>query len=239
MDLTRRQLVSKSVVAGLGAAVAGSLTNRARAHDATAPQLRVPTPEAPLRVQVALFDGFEVIDALGPYDALSIASKLGGALATTLVTLNGEAEVVALDNVHVKPNAPFDPNADVLIVPGAPALWRGGGVPAGLTEAFTAFRQPGKLLATVCTGAVFAARAGLMTGRNVNTHKAAQTLLTELGAVLQQARVVDDGDLWSSSGVTAGIDLAIYLVESYFGAKVAMEVERVIEYERRGVVWRA
>jgi transcriptional regulator GlxA family with amidase domain len=176
---------------------------------------------------------------LAPFDALKIAAKVGAPIETTLVTVNGEAEVTALDDVRVKPTAAFDASADVLLVPGAPALWRSGAVPAGLSEALTAFREPGKLLGTICTGAVYAARAGLLQGRNANTHKAAQALITELGAVLQPVRVVDDGDLLSSGGVTSGIDLALYLVERYFGAATALQVEVVLEYERRGVVWRA
>lgn len=236
MSMTRRELVSNSLVAGLGVAVASSIAQRARAHDDR------PAPEnkpAVLRVQVAIFDGFEVTDALSPYDALKIAGKVGAPIETTLVTVNGEQEVTALDDVRVKPTAAFDASADVLLVPGAPALWRSGVTPTGLAEALAAFRKPGKLLGTICTGAVYAARAGLLQGRNANTHKAAQQLIVELGAVLQPVRVVDDGDLLSSGGVTAGIDLALYLIERYFGAAPAIQVQDILEYERRGVVWRA
>ncbi|HTU62666.1 MAG TPA: DJ-1/PfpI family protein, partial [Polyangiales bacterium] len=189
MTMTRREWVSNSLVAGLGVAVAGSFAQRARAHDDDdhPPE----TPPATLRVQVAIFDGFEVTDALAPFDVLKIAGKSGTPIETTLVTVNGEAEVTALDDVRVKPTAAFDPTADVLLVPGAPALWRSGVTPTGLAEALAAFREPGKLLGTVCTGAVYAARAGLLQGRNANTHKAAQALIVELGAILQPVRVVD------------------------------------------------
>jgi transcriptional regulator GlxA family with amidase domain len=235
MTVTRRDLVSTGLMAGLGVAVGGALAQRARAHDGDE---HPPEPPAPLRVQVAIFDGFEVTDGLAPFDVLSIAGKVGAAIETTLVTLNGEAEVTALDDVGVKPTAAFDPSADVLVVPGAPALWRSGETPAGLNEALLAFREPGKLLATVCTGAVYTARAGLLKGRNANTHKNAQALIVELGAILQPVRVVDDGDLLSSAGVTSGIDLALHLIERHVGASTAIQVEQVVEYERRGVVWR-
>ncbi|MFI5272121.1 MAG: hypothetical protein ACHQ4H_03700 [Ktedonobacterales bacterium] len=51
--------------------------------------------------------------------------------------------------------------------------------------------------------------------------------------------MVDDGDLLSSGGVTSGLDLALWLVERFAGPRVATEVERRMEYERRGTVWRA
>jgi transcriptional regulator GlxA family with amidase domain len=244
MSITRRELVSNSLVASLGVAVAGAVAQRARAQDgppAPAPETNPSTATKPaaLRIQIAIFDGFLATDALAPFDALKVASKVGAAIETTLVTVDGAAEVNALDDLRVKPTAAFDPSADVLLVPGAPSLWRSGVTPPGLAEACAAFRAPGKLLVTVCTGAVFAARAGLLQGRNANTHKTAQSLIVELGAILQDVRVVDDGDLLSSGGVTGGIDLALYLIERYFGAAPAIQTQTIFEYERRGVVWRA
>jgi transcriptional regulator GlxA family with amidase domain len=86
---------------------------------------------------------------------------------------------------------------------------------------------------------VFAARAGPLNGRNATTHEVALDTIEQEGAILQHGRVVDDGDLISSGGVTSGIDLALYLVERYGGGPLAIQVEQVIMYERRGVVWRA
>lgn len=240
MALTRRELVSNGLVVGLGVAVASSVVH---AHDEEEPHPHPePEPEAPpalLRVQVALFDGFAVTDALAPFDVLKIAGKLGAPIEVSLVSVNGAQEVIALDDVRVKPTAAFDASADVLLVPGAPTLWQSVTPPVGLVEAFAAFLRPGKLIGTISTGAVFAARAGLLQARNANTAKAAHELIVELGAVLQPARVVDDGDFLSSAGGTAGLDLALYLIERHFGAALAVTVEGLLEYERRGIVWRA
>jgi transcriptional regulator GlxA family with amidase domain len=112
MDLTRRQLVGSGVAAGFGVALASSLRSHAAAHADPAPPK--PTPEAPLRIQVAVFDGFELTDGLAPYDVLKRAQQLSnGALVATLVSVNGAEAVTALDDVSLKPNAAFDPNADV------------------------------------------------------------------------------------------------------------------------------
>lgn len=231
MDTTRRSLITAGLVAGAGLAL--------HASAATAGPQPPKQPAGLTRFQVVLFDGFEVTDALAPFDVLKIASHVGAPFEVELVTVNDAEEVTALDNVRVKRTARLDAAADVLIVPGAPALWRGGGMPPGLESAVRAWRAAGKTLATVCTGAVFIARMGLLANRNANTHHAAHAVIQQLGANLIQARVVDDGDLLSSAGVTSGIDLAIYLVERYAGPQLAFATEQVVEHERRGTVWRA
>lgn len=198
-----------------------------------------PAP-GPVKIQIVLFDGFEVTDALAPFDALKISSKVGAPFEVNLVTLDDDVEeVTALDGVRVKRTARFDANADLLIVPGAPALWRQNSTPPGLAAALQSWTARRKTLVTVCTGAVFAARAGVMNGRNVNTHRAAADVIRALGVNLISARVVDDGNIISSGGVTSGIDLALYLVERYASAQLAIATEQILEYERRGTVWRA
>ncbi len=193
------------------------------------------------KIQILIFDGFEVTDALAPFDVLKIASKVGAPFDVTLVTLDDAVEeVTALDGVKIKRTARFDPTADLLVVPGGPSLWRNNIMPPGLPQAlqsWTASRR--KTLVTVCTGAVLAARAGVLADRNVNTHRAAHDVIQQLGVQLITARVVDDGNVISSGGVTSGIDLALYLVERYASAQVALATEQIVEYERRGTVWRA
>jgi transcriptional regulator GlxA family with amidase domain len=83
------------------------------------------------------------------------------------------------------------------------------------------------------------AQAGILKGRNVTTHAAALDALQKAGAHTIQARVVDDGDIISSAGVTSGLDLALYVIERFFGSHTAISMEHILEYERRGVVWPA
>jgi transcriptional regulator GlxA family with amidase domain len=82
------------------------------------------------------------------------------------------------------------------------------------------------------------AAAGLTQGRHATTHHVAREALRATGAVLVDARVVDDGDLITTGGITSGLDLALWLVEREAGAALALELERHLEYERRGTVWR-
>lgn len=229
--VTRRNLISTGIIGGV------SLPLFAASPTALAQQVTQPRP---IKIQVVLFDGFEVTDALAPFDALKISSKLGSLFETTLVTVNGATEVTALDDVRIKPTATFNPNADLLLVPGSGReFWSTGQMPEGLVDILKRWRQTRKTLVTVCTGAVFVARTGLLKGRNVTTHQGAFEAVRQEGANLINARVVDDGDILSSGGVTSGIDLALYLIERYFGAQLAIATETVLEYERRGTVWRA
>ena len=235
MSPTRRQLVSSGIASALGLSVLAGLRNHVDAEPQAGSSR---DPALPLRVQVVIYDGFAVTDALAPFEVWKLARKLGGAIQTTLVSATGAPSVTALHDVIVKPTASFDADADMLVVPGAAERWPTGGFPEGLEAAMRLFRGPDKLLATVCTGAVFAARAGHLSSRHATTHRSAHAILEQQGALLVPARVVDDGDLISAAGVTSGIDLALYGVERFLGSALAIQVEQAMEYERRGTPWR-
>ena len=70
------------------------------------------------------------------------------------------------------------------------------------------------------------------------THSDTRAALAAQGAKVVNARVVDDGDLVTTGGITSGLDGAVWLVERFLGAQFANQVETVLEYERRGTVWR-
>jgi transcriptional regulator GlxA family with amidase domain len=95
------------------------------------------------------------------------------------------------------------------------------------------------LVAAVCGGSLVLAMAGLLEGRNAVTHHLGMDVLAASGVNAVRARVVDDGNLISAGGVTSGLDLALYLLERELGPKVALEIEQLFAYERRGTAWRA
>jgi hypothetical protein len=88
-------------------------------------------------------------------------------------------------------------------------------------------------------GAMLVAAAGLLEGRPAITHHSAIDDLRAAGAEVIHARVVDAGDVITAGGVTSGLDLALHLVERDHGSAAALAAERELEYERRGIVWRA
>ncbi len=100
-----------------------------------------------------------------------------------------------------------------------------------------AMANPDVTVATVCGGSLALAMAGLLEGRNAVTHHLGMDLLEATGVNAVNARVVDDGDLVTSGAVTSGLDLALHLLDRSFGPQVALAVEELFAYERRGTVW--
>jgi transcriptional regulator GlxA family with amidase domain len=94
-------------------------------------------------------------------------------------------------------------------------------------------------VASVCTGALLLGEAGILHNRNATTNPAALHELSQYGAVVRQNRVVDDGNLVTAGAVTAGIDLALWLVQREFGEAVAGTVARAVAYPMPTDLWRA
>jgi transcriptional regulator GlxA family with amidase domain len=174
-----------------------------------------------MRVAVVVFEGFDELDAIGPLEVLRNAAAMGAAdLSVELVALDGAAEVTGDHGLRVRTDGSLDPDR------------------VDLPAAIKAAARGGAVVATVCTGAMLAASAGLTRGRPAITHHDAVEDLRASGARVVEARVVDDGDLVTAGGVTSGIDMALWLVERHFGADLADAVAAEIEHPRHGEVWR-
>jgi len=223
---------------GLAAPAAG----RGTAHDIPAW-----SRERPFRVQMVLFDGVAEQDFIGPNEAFTIAGfSTKGAVAVEYVTGTVPRTIRALGGTRVVVEKGWSPRAaDLLLVPGGgptgpdePGVAheiKKGQLPRSIAAAVR-----GKLvIGSVCTGALILAAAGLTRGRPCNTHHKVRAQLAESGAVVKDARVVDDGDLITSAGSTSGIDLALHVLNREFGADFAVMIAGVLEFEPRGTVWTA
>jgi transcriptional regulator GlxA family with amidase domain len=189
-------------------------------------------------VQILLYDGFDELDAIAPYEILS-----GAGLRTELVTLEPVDRITASHGALIAPHGTLAQRPDLLVVPGggwgarAPAgTWaeyERGVLPAAIAERHAS----GSLLASVCTGAMLLARAGILAGRPATTHHVAYGDLRADGAdVREDARVVDDGDVITCGGVTSGIDMALHVLARERGREVAAAAARLLEHEPRGPV---
>ncbi|GAB4584942.1 DJ-1/PfpI family protein [Nocardia sp. IFM 10818] len=207
--------------------------------------------------QIVLFDGFGPMDVVGPYDVFCAGAMVtGGALEVELVSAEGEREVPGgVGTLGLRATTVFDPRrADIVVVPGAagdipePGTQPGeDSIPAILARCLEtplpgllkqALDQPGSTVAAVCGGSVLLSMAGLIQGRCATTNHLGMDVLEATGARPVHARIVDDGDLVTAGGVTSGLDLGLYLLERDFGPQVALSVEKLFEFERRGTVWR-
>jgi transcriptional regulator GlxA family with amidase domain len=209
------------------------------------------------RFQFVLFDGFDPLDVIAPYEVLTAGrDALGGGFDLELVTAEGPRTVpsgtpgialtatgtldAAAPGFVVVPGASGpvdgDPDAGVETIPVLLARFAGSDAAPLLAACLAA---PHITVAAVCGGSLALAMAGLLEGRSASTHVLGMDLLDAAGVTAVGARVVDDGDLLSSGGVTSGLDLGLYLLEREFGPRIARAVEDLFEYERRGTTWKA
>jgi transcriptional regulator GlxA family with amidase domain len=186
-----------------------------------------------MRTEILLYDGFDDLDAFGPFEVLS-----GAGLDTRFVTLEPRDSVATSHGARVIPDGVLG-EPDLVLVPGggwsdgnaagARAEADRGDIPAALARRHAA----GGRVGSVCTGAMLLAAAGLLSGRPATTHHSALDDLRAAGAdVREDERVVDDGDIVTAAGVTSGIDLALHLVSEALGDRVAAAAAREIEWHR-------
>jgi transcriptional regulator GlxA family with amidase domain len=195
-----------------------------------------------LNVGILLFDDVEVLDFAGPFEVLSRTRTIPGAesrrsedSAPFRVFTVAKTKQRAIGDLIVEPKYSFTdaPRIDILVVPGgwgSRAAMQDPDVLAWVKNVAAA----AKFTSSVCTGALILARAGLLAGRRATTHWAAHDLLASLESgvnVIRDARVVKDG-VFTSAGVSAGIDMAFALVEEICGPAVADETAHYIEYPR-------
>ncbi|HSB69102.1 MAG TPA: DJ-1/PfpI family protein [Candidatus Methylomirabilis sp.] len=195
-------------------------------------------------VGIFIFDGVEVLDFAGPYEVFSRTRLTPGvesrrseetAPFRVFTVAHGSTPVVATGGLRALPDFDFAtaPPVDLLVVPG------GFGTRSLLEHATTLdwIRQTARRatrVTSVCTGSLLLARAGLLAGRRATTHWGALDLLATLDPTMtveRVLRVVDDGVV-TSAGVSAGIDMALAVVESICGKAVADETASYIEYPR-------
>jgi transcriptional regulator GlxA family with amidase domain len=192
------------------------------------------------RVGILIFPDVEVLDFCGPFEVFS-TTRLDEARrreepSPYEVALVAERPdiVVATGGLKVLPDRTLEdgPDLDVLVVPGGWGTRRGMQNDRLLAWIVGHSRRVGTL-ASVCTGALLLGRAGLLDGRRATTHWRALDLLREsapAATVVADERVVEDGDVITSAGISAGIDLALRVVARHHGESVARATARHLEY---------
>lgn len=199
----------------------------------------------PVNYGMVLYPGFQVLDVFGPLSALEMLSRDHQLnLFMIAATKDPVANVTQTGPSHPK-NSNFAqavlpthtladcPDLDVLIVPG------GQGTRAhdlNIVVEFIAARYPSlQYLITVCTGSGLVARTGILDGKKATTNKKAWNEIVAMGPHVQwirEARWVVDGNVWTSSGVSAGIDVTLAFIETVYGEEAARKVANCMEYER-------
>lgn len=188
-----------------------------------------------------LYDGFQPLDLAGPWQAFSSANEEAGRKLYRLSTIAAAQQVSTWDQgLRMQVDGIFaddgDEPFDMVFVPGGPGADFAGA--HGETRAWLRRRDASAArTCSVCTGAFVLAAAGLLDGRAVTTHWRSADRLRQLYPALrvQDDRIyIESGKYWTSAGVTAGIDLALALIERDFGADLSQRVaRRLVVFMRR------
>jgi len=180
--------------------------------------------------QIDFTGPFEVLSRLATPPAISVASKF--ARSGTHVVAKTMEPVTSDRGLRILPSCTFDssPSLDLICVPG------GAGVVDALADVETIefIRRQGRgarFVTSVCTGAFLLGAAGLLRGRRAATHWAYVDLLPLVGASHEKGRIVRDGNVFTSGGVSSGIDFAFRVVAELAGSEVAQAIQLGIEYD--------
>ena len=188
------------------------------------------------RIAILLFDGAEELDWAGPWEVLAAWSRMwpdDGVEVFTVAVNDGP--VTCAKGLRVLPDHAWTtaPDADVLIVPGGR-----GTRPLSHDEAtldwLRAYAARGALVTSVCTGSLVLAGSGLLRERPATTYWGAFDELLAIDPTIQPRpddRFVDDGDVVTAAGVSAGIDMALHLVGRLHSLERARDVRRYIQYD--------
>ncbi|MDM5177598.1 DJ-1/PfpI family protein [Massilia sp. DJPM01] len=192
-------------------------------------------------IAIYVFDDVEVLDFAGPYEVFTCATRVAakmmpdGEAPFRVRTVGATAAMLrARAGLSVLPEADFAGagRIDVLIVPG-------GVVTAEMSKPdviawIAATAKTSELTASVCTGAILLAQAGLLDGQEATTH---WEDVAELRAAFPQVRVlaerrwIDNGAIVTSGGISAGIDMSLHLVERLAGRELAVRTARQMDYD--------
>lgn len=181
-------------------------------------------------IAFVIYPGLTSLDLIGPMASLA---HLGSPYKPVVVAETTEPFLVEGDVIYFGATKTFDevPNPFGIVVPG-------GGMPTIRAMANPAIRKylldnvdGAEFVASVCTGALILAAAGLLEGRNATTHWGYRPELEKLGATYHKKRWVEDGKFITAAGVSAGIDMGLFLSSKLTSIERAKEMQRGMEYD--------
>ena len=197
--------------------------------------------EHPMRtVGILIFDDVEVLDFCGPFEVFSVARPVGELddehRLFQAVTIAEEMRIIRCrGGLLVQPHATISdcPPLDLLVVPGGMGTRRERRN-TRILEWIAARGAQTELTTSVCTGAFLLAETGLLDGHRATTHWASVDWMRETYpaiTMLADARVVDEGHIVTSAGISAGIDMSLHVVARLHGNEVAKRTARSMEYD--------
>lgn len=184
-------------------------------------------------IAAILFPGFETLDLFGP---VQMFGSVKGAFQFSMVA-EQPGSVVSRHGQSVGVDHTFhdDRAYDLILVPGGPGTWEQFNNPL-LLDWIRQVSRKAEVVMSVCTGAAFLANAGLLDGRSATTNKMNFHWVTQFGTDIDwkgSARWVVDGKFYTSSGVTAGMDMSLSVIEQLLSMDAADDAANHSEYVRQ------
>lgn len=181
-------------------------------------------------VNIILFDKFETLDVFGPVEILG---RLSDMFKLNFISLNGgivsSAQNVRVDTVTYNKNN----ENNILFIPGGMGT-REKINDENFINLIKNIIDESKYIMSVCTGAVLLAKTGILNGKKATTNKRAFNWVADQGKEvlwIKKARWIKDGDIFTSSGVSAGMDMTLGFIEHLIGKEKAIEISNGIEYK--------
>ncbi|WP_283138892.1 DJ-1/PfpI family protein [Rhizohabitans arisaemae] len=183
-------------------------------------------------IAFVLYPGITPLDLVGPLQVMSTLPEIDPSFE--VVVVGAELTPVGTDTpVKLAPSHLFDEVTDpyVVIVPGGTTPTIAALADESLLTWIREAARTAEVVASVCTGSLLLGAAGLLDGRKATTHWGMRDLLPKFGATPVTERWVEDGPTLTAAGVSAGIDMALHLVERLAGEQTARDIQLFIEYD--------
>lgn len=183
-------------------------------------------------IGILIFPEVEELDFVGPFEVLSYVNKIRPKSTTVRLIAETPGPICAFNGMKIIPDMVLCdcPGFDIVVAPGGR-----GRFAAMKNKAILGFIRSqattAQFTASVCTGAFLLAEAGLLTGKKATTHHTAFSELGSYSVKLVRSKIVRDGNIVTSGGVSSGLELGFYLLSELFGVPLAQEVASKIEYE--------
>ena len=193
---------------------------------------------SPRNVAILIFDEVEVLDFCGPFEVFSVAGRDDNFNPFTVYTVAEKSEpIMARNHLSVNPRYTITdcPQPHILLVPGGYGTRREMHNTT-LIDWIKGRSREVELVLSVCTGALLLAKAGLLEGLAATTHHGAIDLLKEVApntTIQEDKRIVDNGRIIVSAGISAGIDMSLYVISNLLGKEEALKTAQYMEYDWR------
>ncbi len=184
---------------------------------------------------ILIFDDVEVLDFAGPFEVFAVTDELNEyAFFNVFTVAETTHPITAKNGLSINPDYMFQdcPTPNILLIPGGdgtrPVLEN-----TGIIHWIQRIARDAELVLSVCSGALVLAKAGLLEGLQATTHHQVLRELSSLAPntrIMHDQRYVDNGSVMTSAGISAGIDMSLYVVEKLLGKKYATKTRKYMEY---------